>query len=322
MRSGYVATFAILTMIVCGLQVDAVRRVEPTISSRIGLNAHETHAGASLLGQFRTSFSTWLWLKTDLYLHNGVEMRVLTERELEGGSRAIRDGDGWHQAIGDEQSMTTVVPDAASDFRGVLGDVERAVQAYKPMEGHIHNDPRSALPLFRLMTLVDPQFIPGWTTGAMVLASDRNQSSTSAALAYLRSGLEENPGSVAIRTELARLMISRNRDLRGAIPILREGVHLATKNYADFSEDEQEACVDCFRWLSLCLAETGGTTESIQNAQLGLDTVGDDAVLKRLANPEPIIFIGKESPKESTKPSNGLPTPTEHRHDSQCGHAH
>src|SRR5262245_38227364 len=38
-----------------------------------GLDAHETNAAASVIGQFRTTTTGWLWLRTDLYLHNGVE---------------------------------------------------------------------------------------------------------------------------------------------------------------------------------------------------------------------------------------------------------
>ena len=43
--------------------IDVKPEVEP--KGRVaGLNAHETHASASLLGQFRTSVSGWLWVRT------------------------------------------------------------------------------------------------------------------------------------------------------------------------------------------------------------------------------------------------------------------
>ena len=41
--------------------------------------------------------------------------------------------------------------------------------AYQAMANHKHNDPTAAMPMFRLMTWLDPTFVPGWTTGANIL---------------------------------------------------------------------------------------------------------------------------------------------------------
>src|SRR5579864_179950 len=77
-----VPTFAVVLMAGGGYAVsDLQPLVSPRASDMAGLQAHETHASASLLGQFRTSFSSWLWFRTDLYLHNGVEMRQMTDDE-------------------------------------------------------------------------------------------------------------------------------------------------------------------------------------------------------------------------------------------------
>jgi hypothetical protein len=151
----------------------AIQSVAPEVNPPnrpAGLNAHDEAAGASLLGQFRTSAAAWLYLRADLYLHNGVEMRPLTEAEIKSGRVGVGVHEDEQQLHGDEMNMVTVVPGREQDFRGIFGDIERATNAYKDMTAHKHNDPMDSLPLFRLMTYVDPQFIPGWTTGATIMA--------------------------------------------------------------------------------------------------------------------------------------------------------
>ena len=58
--------------------------VNPSIQGA-GLEAGEQAAGASLLGQFRSSASSSLYQRTDLYLHGGVELRPMTEGEKQAG---------------------------------------------------------------------------------------------------------------------------------------------------------------------------------------------------------------------------------------------
>ena len=71
---------------------------------------------SSIAGQFQTSASGWLWNYTEVYLHNGVKFRKLSERE----KQAV--------ANGDKNVQTTIIPTAQHDFRGVIGDVDRAVR--------------------------------------------------------------------------------------------------------------------------------------------------------------------------------------------------
>ncbi len=259
----------------------------------LGLEAHETHAGASLLGQFRTSTSSWLWLKTDLYLHNGVELRAQTEAEIAAGEKQIHDADGWHDAIGDEVRHVTAIPEKHGDPRGIFGDIERATQSYSDMQGHTHIDPKSALPLYRLMTWLDPQFLPGWTIGATVLANERKDSAVVRALDYLAEGLVDNPQSIALRVEIARLKVTRQRDFTGGIPILRDAINLAQAADFDANTEDGEAALDAFRWLSLSLREIGEFQESIDSAIQGLRLFADDPVLRRMANPAPGIWTSE-----------------------------
>ncbi len=227
MRSGWVGLAAISLAGGSGLMAGQVRDVVQPATPPTGLEVHETHAAGSLLGQFRTSASAWLWLRTDLYLHNGVEMRPLTEAELQRGQRGVGGAKDGHEAIMNDDRIVTVVPSAREDFRGLLGDLEREVNAYKAMEGHAHNDPSQTLPLFRLMTWFDPQFVVAWVTGATILARDRSEKGTSRALAFLEEAEANNPASVAVPTERARLIATRRKDLKAARPLLEEAIRRA-----------------------------------------------------------------------------------------------
>jgi hypothetical protein len=251
-----------------------------------GLYAHETHAATSLLGQFRTSVSSWLWLRTDLYLHNGVAMRPLTDAERRAGDRAATHAHAEDEKLHDDSNFTTVVPSAEHDFRGVFGDVERATQAWKDMRGHSHNDPRVALPLYRLMTWVDPHFIPGWTVGAHVLTRDGTERANRLALELLAQGKAANPQSIAIRKEIAYVWARKIGDWERALPYFEEARAIGRAHPRIGDETELEALRDVYRWLALWYRDAGRHGDQTAAAREGLARFAGDPVLTRLSMPE------------------------------------
>lgn len=283
MKGTFATAFAAVAIVGAGVGMNGVRAEVQPENRPPGLDAHSTHGSTSLLGQFRTSASSWLWLRADLYLHNGVEMRQLLDSEIKAGMVGVGGHDDGHDALHDDSKIVTVIPMPEDDFRGFFGDLERATKAHKDMRGHGHNDPQAALPLFRLMTTVDPQFIPGWVIGGMVIARTRTQEGTDKAIRFLSEGLENNPESIAIRTEIARLHISRNQDFRRAIPALKEATELSWKYHEKMPEDEAAAMLDAFRWLALAYRDTGKIQQARETAIRGLQLLPDDPVLMRLA---------------------------------------
>lgn len=238
------------------LAANVKEQVHPAVPPT-GLEVHQTHAAGSLLGQFRTSASSWLWLRTDLYLHNGVEMRPLTEQELQAGQKGVGGAKDGSEAIMNDDRIVTVVPDEKADFRGLFGQLERAVSAYKPMEGHHHNDPSQSLPLFRLMTWLDPQFVLAWVTGATIIARDRSEKGTAKALAFLEEGEANNRTSVAIPTEKARLLATRRKDLAAAKPLLETAVERGGDNPQRLFEIERDALNLAARLLAIVYRDLG-----------------------------------------------------------------
>lgn len=251
-----------------------------------GLSAHDTHAAASIIGQFRTSISAWLWLRSDLYVHGGVSMRPMTNAEMNRGLHSSdahsKEDEHWH-GVG---NVTTVVPSQDQDHRGLLGDIERATSTYKDMSEHSHDDAAAILPLIRLMTWIDPQFVPAWVVGGSVLANSEKRSNLPKAFAFLHEGREHNPRSVAILAELGRLSLVRNSDATKGIAYLSPTRSLISKRLLD-DENEAEAALTAYRFLALAYREKEDFAEMREVAQEGLSWFPDDAPLTRMSKMPP-----------------------------------
>lgn len=315
-------------LVVVGSNVADLRETVSPPGRPPGLEMHETHASASLLGQFRTSASSWLWVRTDLYLHNGVEMRPLSEAELHAGHKGVGSSDNEDKALHDDELHVTVIPPKERDFRGLFGDVERATRAYKDMRNHGHNDPVTALPLFRLMTWIDPQFIPGWTTGAAVLARDRSDRGLAKALEILEEGRAKNPASIALNSEIGYLLAARRRDFDGAIMSLEHARRLGSGDLGRLSEDDREALPTAYRWLALIYRERGRLDKMYAILREGRHRFPDDAVIERLLEMPPSPLWKPNEPEKVPADAIRADEDDHHGHDhehencSEHGHAH
>lgn len=279
-----------------------------------GLEVHETHASASLLGQFRTSASSWLWLRTDLYLHNGVELRPLTDSERQAGEKGVGSAEAdLGQAMGDDDVVTSI-PSPDRDFRGWFGDLERATAPYRGMKNHTHNDPEQALPLFRLMTWLDPSFIDGWTTGATVIARERNKEGTRKSLQFLHEGLQANPGNVSILNNIAFIHITRRKDLRTAVRYLEQARMSAKERFSLLGEEDRDDLDNVYRWLALCYRDLGDLNQMHDVLSEGQNKFPQDAVLTTLGNTPPMILTSKGKRKwEAEQAKNAAQAATEQR---------
>ncbi|MCA1947823.1 MAG: tetratricopeptide repeat protein [Armatimonadetes bacterium] len=275
-----------------GWRLPELRPVVNPPQSSSTLDAHETSATASLVGQFRTSLSSWLWLRTDLYLHNGVQMRRMTREEIASGRQAeTPHHEGEHDEIAKgETDVVTVIPPKERDFRGVFGDVERAISAYKDMKGHTHNDPRKALPLFRLMAWLDPEFTAAWTTGAYVYSLDRTPEAYARAIAFLREGLRANPDSIELHQQMGQALLVWRREPEQARRHLERAIELGKRLQTGMSEETSEALLSAYRWLALLLRDQGQREEMRRVAWEGLRAFPDDRVLARQAVDPPSIY--------------------------------
>jgi hypothetical protein len=241
--------------------------VSPVVNPRI--RRVQTNEGdSSILGQFQTSASGWLWSYTEVYLNNGIKLRRMTGAEKK--AQNLPAGQNFGQ---------TIIPGKSEDFRGIIGDVERAVSAYTPSQSHRQNDPRQCLPLFRLMTWLDPYFVEGWTTGAMVVGMDYTPGATSRALEFLREGLQENPDCVDIPMMFGMIVVTRNKDLKQGERFFIRAIQNGKSRFEVLPENEMSALRSSYRWLALVYRNSGNSGKLAATVKEGLQMFPDDLVL-------------------------------------------
>jgi tetratricopeptide (TPR) repeat protein len=260
---------------VCGLLVRTVLPEHTRRAETAGVfEVFQQKASASLVGEFRSSLSGYLWLKTDEYLHGGVLLRPMMEHEQHAGAHEASSAD----ELGEHHGETGVIPEPERDWRGIWGDLERNVKPYFDIRRHRHRHVREALPLFRFMTWADPTFVPGYVVGAQIILFS-NKTQIDEALRFLREGLRYNPDSIALNTEYARHLITKRMDYEGAETYLLKAVRLSEKNKADGFE--KESLRDAYRWLVLSYNKRGMREKERYWALEGLKHFPDDGICLR-----------------------------------------
>ncbi len=270
MKSWHAAFLGLSLMAAMGWSADDVSDIANPPIRRV-----QTDQGdSSLAGQFQTSASGWLWSYTEVYLNNGIKLRRMTEQEKV--ERGLNDG---------QNHGITIIPPPSKDFRSIFGDVERAVNAWTPTLRHKQNDPRQCMPLFRLMTWIDPYFVEGWTTGAMVIGMDYTPDSTAKAQTFLREGLQHNPDCVDIPMMFGMLDVTRYKNFDTAERFFKKAIKNGKMRFEVLSENEKSALQNSYRWLALTYRNTGQTGKLKAVATEGLRMFPDDMVLPSTSRP-------------------------------------
>lgn len=281
MKAWHITFLGVSVMAAMGWSASDVSPITSPPIRRVQTNQGDS----SLAGQFQTSISGWLWSYTEVYLHNGIKLRRMSEQEK--AQAGLNDG---------RNHGTTIIPDAKRDFRYVFGDVERAVNAWDSDQNHKQNDPRQCLPLFRLMTWLDPYFVEGWTTGAMVIGMGYSPESTAKALAFLREGLQHNPDCVDIPMMFGMLEVTRNKKLHSSEQFFKKAIANGKSRFETLSENEKSALQNSYRWLALVYRDTGQTGKLQSTTKEGLNLFPDDLVLPSTSKPSIVPHKGYKPP--------------------------
>lgn len=275
--------FAGLMVLMGWLAGTLVRLSVPVLTERAetldAITLYDRDALVSVMGEFRGSVAGYLWLKTDEYTHGGVRLRPMTEREKQSETvHRASSADGLH----DHTDETGVIPEPERDPRWLWGDIERQVKPYFDVRNHFHRPVREVLPLYRLMTWVDPTFVQGYLVGAQMILFD-NKDNLDEALRFLHEGARHNPKSIAIFNELGRYYLIQKEDYalseRYFLRALENGA-----NWMPSNPFEREGLLHAYRWLALMAHKRGDTANSRLWAQRGLERFPDDRVLLRFAN--------------------------------------
>ncbi len=266
---------------------------------------HQTAQDSTVLGVVRSSLADFLWLKVDRVVHNGVDMRAVAEATRRhhradgiggdpgtGGHGDDADADDGAEHSGSNTAAThehesehgpeeTVIGPRDTDWRGLLGDVERATQPFADAGNHIHRDPREALPLFRLMTQANPRFIDGYVTGAYVLS--REEDGLDRARQFLEEGIAANPGDLRLPSALGTLLTRKARRYDEALPFLVRAIEIAARrDPATLTEEERDAWQDAVRAMATGRLLAGDKAFAIRAARAGLAVFPDDPTCKRV----------------------------------------
>lgn len=185
------------------------------------------------------------------------------------------EGDGHDH----EGGHVFVIPPAREDFRGVLGNLERAIKPYTDSQGRLYSKAdNQTIPFFRLMTWADPHFIDGYVVGVHFICEAGKHSDE--ALKYLHEGEQNNPDSFEIQEELGHVNLVYRKDYAAAERHLLRAVQLLP--HRKLTETEEESRTDTYRWLALNYSQWGKPEQAMRVARAGLKVVGPDVTLERV----------------------------------------
>lgn len=219
---------------------------------------------AALFGEFRVSVADMLWLKTDEYIHKGIEYRLPHAHETEQADHTghvheheetatsdtytIEHAMGWDHS---HEHVVSVIPRKERDFRGLLGDIERQVRPYSPT--HLeHESLEEVIPWYRLLTYINPHHTRGYVIGAYVISTQADNPEQ--ALKFLKEGERNNPQSPEIQEALGRLCFFKLHRLDEAIPHFQKAISLFSSK-SHLTEDEEDVLLNAYRSLALVYGE-------------------------------------------------------------------
>lgn len=174
---------------------------------------------AAMMGEFRTSISDIMFMKTERYLHGGVAYLPHHSESALSAEDLAADAEEHQSELGlpdddeyDHSGTPTVIPPPDRDFRGWIGALHREVRPWRdPARAHIHTDGRDLLPWFRVMTQIDPRYIRGYVAGGFWLAqADRLQ-----AIDFVAEGLQHNPDAFELYVSRGLLRLRTIREQFG-----------------------------------------------------------------------------------------------------------
>lgn len=171
---------AFLALPALALRVDPNKYEGGWRANQEAVESRNRSAIGSVLGQLRTSMADVMFMKTELYLHNGVAFAShMNMKAMESTGEITGDNDA-----------PTMIPDRDRDFRGIVGELERRVKPWQSADApHVHTSGTELLPWYRLMTVSDPHNVRAYQIGAWWLKGSKPDE----ALAFVQEGILNNP---------------------------------------------------------------------------------------------------------------------------------
>ena len=245
----------------------------------VGFQSEELHHAShsmpmTLLGQFRTNLDAYLWLRTIDYLHAGITYRPHTKAEQAKGEHTHKHDIGGfaeHECGG-----PTLIPPKEQDWRGLLGDLERHLQPYRPGPA-THTDPQELIPWYRIQTIINPLDVNAYQTCSFFLADFAKRPED--ARDFLIEGIKNNPESPELHKALGQLYVEKWKQYVEAIPYLERAVSLG-KKAADRNEKQEQTLAEAYYFLAKAYQETGKLEAALRISEEGMTECPGNAFVR------------------------------------------
>jgi hypothetical protein len=182
----------------------------------------------------------------------------------------------------------TIIPTQERDFRGLIGDVERAV---KPFDlTHVkHTEPMEALPWLRLATWINPEHENAWVATAFWLKGTgrQNRPATSQAIALLERAVALNPprkgqpyDKHGLVYMLAHLYLVEGSNPRKALEILEPFLKHGEEDFSQLNEVQRDWLSYSFRDAVQACRKLGQHEKAVEICRRGIVLFPDDGPLQ------------------------------------------
>jgi tetratricopeptide (TPR) repeat protein len=224
-RYARIALVSVVVFGICGaLALSATPELLKQPDTEGAQEVYEEKPTTSIVGEFRTSLSSFLYARAHDYMHGGMVFRAATEAEVSAGKRLATHGDSLEDHHGTQE--TSVVPEQSYDPRSFWGDIERNTQPWMDIRHHGHRDLVESLPLFRIMTWADPHFIEGYDMGSYLVFSAAKDRNVDRAMEFLAEGIKNNPNSYRLLKSYGHYVLTQKHDARTAASYLQRAVEI------------------------------------------------------------------------------------------------
>ncbi|HNT34360.1 MAG TPA: hypothetical protein PKH07_05105 [bacterium] len=291
--------------------------------------------------ELRLSIADLFWLKTEEYIHDGVQHRphgegdeFATTHQEQSEHVHTEECDHTHEdeeydAEGiplkqDDSSVVglahdcedhggTLIPSRQSDFRGFLGDLERQTQPYSP-EHHLSADPQELLPWLRLATLSNPHHIRAYRGIAFFLATYLKRPAQ--AIQVIQDALVLNTDHPQLLLVLGRLHFYERKDPVAASKYFERVIELwkEDSNKGTWDEEDQFAVRQSFVHLAYCEMRQGNKDGAIWWCEEGMREFPDAEAVKRYR----MRLLGQVPPRRNP-PRDQIPREEDHLHQHDAG---
>ncbi len=267
--------------------------------NQTALKRRNNSAIGAILGEIRASMADMMFVKTEIYLHNGVAYMPHLDMEAMSERGEIVDDDHGDGDDGEEKPPT-VIPAPETDFRGIIGELERRVKPWQdPDMPHIHTSGTELLPWYRVMTISDPTNVRAYQIGAWWLKGPKPQE----ALDFLREGMANNPqafqlpymaGQIALKLSDRSDSGDSGEHIADARRFFDEAADIVIRerpadydrdhpeNFPSWSEYKEEDARGAARFAVYLERDHGSIQDAIKKAERYSQVFGGDGVLDRL----------------------------------------